>query len=45
MFSVAATDSLGVYGELSGVTNEATVGGKTEDQINWGAKIGAKFVF
>ena len=43
--SVAATDSLGVYGELSGVTNEAVVSGKTEDQINWGAKIGAKFVF
>jgi len=43
--SVAATDSLGVYGELSGVTNEVTANGKTDDQINWGAKIGAKFVF
>ena len=40
--SVAATDALGVYGELSGISDEATNG---DDQINWGAKIGAKFSF
>ena len=39
--SVAATDSLGVYGEISGVTAEAS----NEDVVNWGAKLGAKFVF
>ena len=39
--SVAATDSLGVYGELSGVTAEAN----NDDVVNWGAKLGAKFVF
>jgi len=39
--SVAATDSLGVYGELSGVTAEAS----NEDVVNWGAKLGAKFTF
>ena len=40
--SVAATDTLGVYGELSGISDEATNG---DDQVNWGAKLGAKFVF
>ena len=40
--TVAATDSLGVYGELSGVTDEASNG---DDQVNWGAKLGAKFTF
>ena len=40
--SVAATDALGVYGELSGISAEATNG---DDEINWGAKLGAKFVF
>ena len=40
--TVAATDALGVYGELSGVTDEASNG---DDQINWGAKLGAKFTF
>jgi len=40
--TVAATESLGVYGELSGVTDEATNG---DDQVNWGAKLGAKFTF
>ena len=40
--SVAATDALGVYGELSGISAEATNG---DDEINWGAKVGAKFVF
>ena len=39
--SVAATDSVGVYGELSGVTAEAN----NDDVVNWGAKLGAKFVF
>ena len=40
--SVAATDALGVYGELSGITDEDTAG---DDIVNWGAKIGAKFSF
>ena len=40
--SVAATDSLGVYGELSGITDEDSSG---DDIVNWGAKVGAKFVF
>ena len=39
--NVAATDSIGVYGEISGVTAEAS----NEDVVNWGAKLGAKFVF
>ena len=39
--SVAATESIGVYGELSGVTAEAN----NDDVVNWGAKLGAKFVF
>ena len=40
--SVAATDSLGVYGELSGISDEDSSG---DDIVNWGAKLGAKFVF
>ena len=41
--SVAATDALGVYGELSGATNgEDASGGNI---VDWGAKIGAKFTF
>ena len=40
--NIAATDSLGVYGELAGITNEASNG---DDQINWSGKIGAKFTF
>ena len=40
--SVAATDSIGVYGELSGITDEDSSG---DDIVNWGAKIGAKFTF
>ena len=40
--SIAATDALGVYGELSGITDEASNG---DDEINWGAKLGAKFTF
>ena len=39
--SVAATESLGVYGELSGVTGEKS----GDDIVNWGAKLGAKFTF
>ena len=39
--NVAATDSVGVYGEISGVTAEAN----NDDVVNWGAKLGAKFVF
>jgi len=40
--SVAATDSFGVYGELAGITDEASNG---DDEIDWNAKIGAKFTF
>ena len=39
---VAATDSLGIYGELNGITDEASNG---DDIVNWGAKVGAKFTF
>ena len=39
--SYAATDALGVYGELSVITTEVN----NDDQKNWGAKIGAKFSF
>jgi len=40
--NVAATDSIGVYGELSGITDEDSSG---DDIVNWGAKLGAKFTF
>ena len=40
--SVAATDSLGIYGELSGITAEDS---SNEDIVNWGAKAGVKFTF
>ena len=40
--SVAATDALGIYGELAGQTDEASNG---DDEIDWSAKIGAKFTF
>ena len=40
--NVAATDSLGVYGELAGITNEDSSG---DDIVDWTAKVGAKFVF
>ena len=40
--NVAATENLGIYGELSGITNEASNG---DDIIDWGAKVGAKFTF
>ena len=39
--NIAATDSVGIYGELSGITAEAS----NEDVVNWGAKIGAKYSF
>ena len=39
--NIAATDALGVYGELAGITAEAS----NEDVVNWGAKIGAKYSF
>ena len=40
--SVAATEALGIYGELAGITDEASNG---DDEIDWTAKIGAKFTF
>jgi len=40
--NVAATESIGVYGELSGITDEDSSG---DDIVNWGAKAGVKFVF
>ena len=39
--TVAATDSVGIYGELSGITAEAN----NDDVVNWGAKAGVKFTF
>ena len=41
--SVAATDALGIYGEISGTTNGEDSDGDTVK--DFGAKIGAKFVF
>ena len=40
--SVAAIESLGVYGELSGISAEDS---SNEDIVNWGAKAGVKFTF
>jgi len=40
--TVAATDSIGIYGELSGITDEDSSG---DDIVNWGAKAGVKFTF
>ena len=40
--NIAATDSVGVYGELSGITGEDS---SNEDIVNWGAKAGVKFTF
>ena len=39
--NIAATDSVGIYGELSGITAEAN----NDDVVNWGAKAGVKFTF
>ena len=41
--NVAATESLGVYGELSGATNGEDASG--DNIVDWGAKLGAKFTF
>ena len=41
--NVAATESLGVYGEIAGISNGEDSGGDTI--IDWGAKVGAKFTF
>ncbi len=40
--SIAATESFGLYGELSGITNEDTSG---DGIVDWGAKLGGKFTF
>ena len=40
--TVAATDNIGVYGEISGVTAEDS---SNEDIVNWGAKAGVKITF
>ena len=40
--NIAATDSVGIYGELSGITDEDS---SNEDIVNWGAKAGVKFTF
>jgi len=40
--NIAATDSVGLYGELSGITGEDS---SNDDIVNWGAKAGVKFTF
>ena len=40
--SLAINEDLSVYGEISGISNEDAAG---EDIIDFGGKIGAKFVF
>jgi hypothetical protein len=40
--SLAVNEDLSVYGEISGISNEDAAG---EDIIDFGGKIGAKFVF
>ena len=40
--SVAVSDDLSVYGEVSGISNEDATG---DDIVDFGGKIGAKFVF
>jgi len=40
--SVAVSEDLSVYGEISGISNEDAAG---DDIIDFGGKIGAKFVF
>tara|TARA_Y100000401_G_scaffold100644_1_gene89623 strand:+ start:3359 stop:3742 length:384 start_codon:yes stop_codon:yes gene_type:complete len=39
----AATDSLGLYGELAGITNGEDSDG--DEIIDWGGKVGVKFDF
>ena len=41
--SYAATEDLALYGEISGASNGEAAAGDTV--VDWGAKIGAKFVF
>ena len=40
--NVAVNDSLGVYGEIAGISAEASNG---DDEIDWTGKSGAKFTF
>ena len=40
--SIAATEDLSVYAEISGISNEDASG---DDIVDFGGKIGAKFVF
>ena len=40
--SLAINEDLSVYGEISGISDEDSAG---EDIVNFGGKIGAKFVF
>ena len=40
--SVAASEQLGFYGEISGITGEDS---SNDEIINWGAKLGAKYTF
>ena len=41
--SIAATEALAFYGEVSGISAGEDSAG--DNIINWGAKVGAKFVF
>ena len=40
--NVAATENIGVYGEIAGFTGEDS---SDDDIIDWSAKVGAKFTF
>ena len=40
--SLAVNEDLSIYGEISGISDEDSAG---EDIVNFGGKIGAKFVF
>ena len=40
--TVAVASDIALYGELSGITDEDSSG---DDIVNWGAKLGAKWVF
>ena len=39
--NVAATENIGVYGELAGITGEKS----NDDIVDWSAKLGAKWTF
>ena len=41
--SIAATDDLAFYGEISGISAGEDSAG--DNVVNWGGKVGAKFVF